>query len=238
METFTQKSIQRQKDSALCWGGRAGWPFSPDSVQHQEICQRNCSWGGRTIIKRATNPQVLSNVPELSCRSTWDLDAVTLLCPLGFCQCPAKDEANVTHLPSGLACKRSFQLIWLELWIWLFLMPLTLTSFGEIKASHAECITCSSRINLVQWVGLYSPLPPCTPLHLLWGILHWSLWSEMTELNFTSFKRNFRNAGPFLSSFVHDCVKIFGSHSVQHWCLSVLNWILDKLAYPDIKSKR
>lgn len=135
----------------------------------------------------------------------------TSLCHLGFCRCPAKDEANVTHLPSGLAWKRSFQLIWLELWIWLFLMPLMLTSFGEIKASHAECITCSSRINLVQWVGLYSPLPPCTPLHLLWGILHWSLWSEMTELNFTSFKRNFRNAGPFLSSFVHDCVKIFGS---------------------------
>lgn len=79
METFTQKSIRRQKDSALCWGGRAGWPFSPDSVQHQEIYQRNCSWGGRTIVKRAINPHVLSNVPELSCRSTWDLDAVTLL---------------------------------------------------------------------------------------------------------------------------------------------------------------
>lgn len=172
METFTQKSIRRQKDSALCWGGRAGWSFSPDSVQHQEIYQRNCSWGGRTIVKRAINPHVLSNVPELSCRSTWDLDAVTLLYVTWGSACVQPRMQQITHLPSGLAGKRSFQLIWLELWIWLFLMTLMLTSFGEIKASHAECITCSSRINLVQWVGLYSPLPPCTPLHLLWGILH------------------------------------------------------------------
>lgn len=44
----------------------------------------------------------------------------------------------------------------------------------------------------------------------------------MIELNFTRFKRNFGNDGPFLSSLIHDSVKIFSSPSVQYWCLSDL----------------
>lgn len=158
----------------------------------------------------------------------------TSLCDLGFCLCPPKNAANVTHLPSGLACKWSFQLISLKLWVWLFLVSLMLTSCDEIRGSHAAYITCSSRINLVQRTGLCSPFSLAHLLNCFGGILHWGLWSEMTELNFTRFKRNFGNYGPFLSSFIHNCIKIFSSHSVQHWCLSDL---LVLLAYLDTKSK-
>lgn len=31
------------------------------------------------MVKGAINPHVLPDVPELSCRSTWELDAMTLL---------------------------------------------------------------------------------------------------------------------------------------------------------------
>lgn len=166
METFTQKSIQRQKDCIELRGKswvillpRQHSPSEKLSFHGVEgQCKRSnkpthsftCSW---TVLQKQLGPR---------CNDT-------SICDLEFCLCPAKNAANVSHLPSGLACKSSFQLIWLKLWVWLFLMPLMLASFGEIRASQAEYITGSSRISLIQWTGLCSPLHPCTPPQLLWG---------------------------------------------------------------------
>lgn len=188
------------------------------------------------MAKGAIDPHVLSDVPELACRSTWDLDVMTLLyvtwgsafvqprmqqmLPICFQGWHARDLFSTFGWSCGFGSSWCLSCL-------LYLVKL------EPHMQHISLIAPKSTWFSEQDCAV--PFPLAYLFNYFGGILHWSLWSEMIELNFARFKRNFGNDGPFLSSFIHDCIKIFSSHSVQHCCLSDLMVLL---AYPDMKSKR
>lgn len=160
-------------------------------------------------------------------------------CHLGLCLWPAKGSANVLPIcHQGWHGRDLFS--WFG-WSWGF--------------SSRSCLSHSYSLPLVKsrlhiqsyhlWLQnqpspvkgtVFSPSPSpisssafggsCTEVSLL--------WSKMIEASFPSFKRKSGNAGPFLSSFMQDFVKMFSSHRVQYWCLSDLKVLL---VYPDTKRK-
>lgn len=57
-------------------GEELGDPFPQTACSTRRFLRETVlQWSGRKMVKGAINPHVLPDVPELSCRSTWEMDA-------------------------------------------------------------------------------------------------------------------------------------------------------------------
>lgn len=138
------------------------------------------------MVQGEINPHVLSEVPEFFCRSTWDLNPMTLLYMIwGSASVHPRMQQMIPICLQGWHGS--------DLFSW----------FGwSCEFGSSWCLSCLLPVvKLEAYMQHVSPVGLRSPLHLLncfGGILHWGLWSEMTELNFTRFKRNFGSDGPVL----------------------------------------